>query len=63
MLYLGKNTQTNDMLTLNKETCLVEIRVVSETDINNWKKSEKNLVNKINSQIDKEFPPIKKSIS
>ena len=39
MLYLGKNTQINDLITLNKGTCLVEIRVVSETDINNWKKS------------------------
>jgi len=43
MLYLGKNTQTNDLITLNKGTCLVEIRVLSETDINNWKKIEKEL--------------------
>ena len=41
---------------LNKETCLVKIQVVSETDINNLKNRKKNLVNNINIQVDKEYP-------
>ena len=48
------NTHENDLITLSKGTCLVEIQVVSETDINNWKSSEKNLVNNINVHVDKE---------
>ena len=35
------NTHKNDLITLNKGTCLVEIQIVSETDISNWKKSKK----------------------
>ena len=50
------NTHASDMITLIKGSCLVEIQVVSETDINNWKNSEKNLVNNINIQVDKEQP-------
>ena len=53
------NTYANDLITLNKETCLVKIQVVSETDINNLKKSKKNLVNNINIQVDKEYPMTK----
>ena len=49
------NTLASDMITLSKGTCLVEIQVVSETDINNWKKAEKNLVNNINIKVDKEY--------
>jgi len=38
-----RNTHANDMITLNKGTCLVGMKVVSETDINNWKDREKKL--------------------
>ena len=50
------NTHENDLITLSKGTCLVEIQIVSEADINNWKNSEKNLVNNINVHVDKEYP-------
>ena len=50
------NTHANDMITLSKGTYLVEIQVLSETDINNLKNAKKNLVNNINIQVDKKFP-------
>ena len=58
-----KKNHANDLITLNKGTCLVEIQVVSKTDINNWKKSEKNFVNNINYPNWPWIPPINKSIS
>ena len=49
-------THENDLITLSKGTCLIEIQVVSEANINNLKNSEKNLVNNVNVHVDKEYP-------
>jgi hypothetical protein len=49
------NTHENDVINLKKGTCLVEIQVVSEADLDDWKKSGENLVNNINTQ-EKEYP-------
>ena len=52
------NTHENDTITLKKGTCLVEIQVISECELNEWKNSKRSLVNTINDRYPRDRYPL-----
>ena len=47
------NNHENDTITIKKGTCLVQIQVLSENDLNKWENSKRNLVNGIKTSNNK----------